>query len=158
MKFRKPLRKQILSSCDEIRPDDGVDPRTFFRNPSQKRSNRKALQLCHQIAQTLDQVLGWETGDELLRALTVLSVEPAPDSTRVLVTVCAHPVATSGLACQATGEAACGFDLGGPDTNQILEHLSRAAGRLRTEVAQTIHRKRVPELVFRVVGREEVRP
>jgi ribosome-binding factor A len=144
MEYRKPLRKDVLSSCAETRPDDGVDPRTYFRKPSHQRTNRKALQLCQQIAQTLGQVIGWESGDELLAGLTVLSAEPAPDSRRVLVTVCAPPAG------------------GDPDrrdaSNEILERLARAAGRLRTEVAGAIHRKRVPELVFRVVGPEEVQP
>jgi ribosome-binding factor A len=135
MKPKKPSHRQILSSSNEIGPDDGVDPRTFFRQPSRKGTNRKALQLCGQIARTLGWVLAWESGDDRLRGLTVVAVEPAPDSTRVLVTVCP----------QATCEAA--------DPGQVLERLYRYAGKLRTEVAAAIHRKRVPELVFRVSGR-----
>jgi ribosome-binding factor A len=38
------------------------------------------------------------------------------------------------------------------DSNQVLEHLHRAQARLRREVAAAIHRKRVPELTFCVVG------
>ena len=87
MKSKKPSRRQMLANCSEIRPDDGVDPRTFFRKSGRKATNRKALQMCGEIAQTLNWVLAWESGDELLQTLTVESVEPAPDSTRVLVTV-----------------------------------------------------------------------
>jgi hypothetical protein len=87
MKFKKRLPEQIRSSCNEIQPDDGVDPRTFFRKPSRKGANRKALQLCSQIAQTLTSVFDWETGDDRLRGLAVQSVEPAPDSSCVLVTL-----------------------------------------------------------------------
>jgi ribosome-binding factor A len=128
----------LHSSCDEIGPEDGLDPRTFFRPSARKRTNRKALQMCGQIAQTLSSVLAWESGDDLLRNLWVESVEPAPDSTRVLVTVCA-PVAVEGV-----------------EAGLILERLHRASGKLRTEIAAAIHRKRVPELVFRVSGRGEV--
>lgn len=140
MKSKKPSQKEILSSCNEIRPDDGVDPRTFFRHSGRKRTNRRALQLCGQIAQTLTSVLAWESGDELLQSLVVESVEPAPDSTRVLVTV----------SVQASA--------GGADAGQVIERLHRAAGRFRTEIAAAVHRKRVPELVFRVARRGEVNP
>src|SRR5205807_2594335 len=87
MNPKKRSHRQILSSCNEIGPDDGVDPRTFFRKPSRQGTNRKLLQLCGQIGRTLNSVLAWESGDDLLRDLLVESVEPAPDSTRVLVTV-----------------------------------------------------------------------
>jgi ribosome-binding factor A len=135
MNSKKPSRKQMHSSCDDIGPDDGLDPRTFFQESTHKRTNRKALQLCRQIAQTLGSVLAWESGDDLLRSLAVLSVEPAPDSTRVLVTVCMQTAA---------------------DVGQVLERLHRSSGKFRTEVAASIHRKRVPELVFRVLGSGEV--
>jgi ribosome-binding factor A len=140
MKSRKPSQRQILSSCHEIGPDDGVDPRTFFRRPSRQRTNRKALQMCGEIARTLSAVLAWESGDDLLRCVTVVSVEPAPDSTRVLVRVCIPQSA----------------DVLTP--SQVLEGLHRLSGKLRTEVAGALHRKRVPELVFQVVTGGEVRP
>ena len=138
MKIKRPSQNDLLSSCDEIRPDDGVDPRTFFRKSGRQRTNRKALQLCGQIAQTLSAVLAWESGDELLQCLMIESVEPAPDSTRVLVTV--------------------SVPAGGVDAGAVLERLHRAAGRFRSEIAAAVHRKRVPELVFRVARRGEVTP
>jgi ribosome-binding factor A len=136
MKNRKPSPKQIL--CHELGAEDGADPRTFFRRPTHKRLNRKALQLCGQIARTLSAVLAWESADELLRSLGVESVTPAPDSTRVLVTVWLHPSA------------------GAANAHQVLEHLHRFSGKLRSEIAAAIHRKRVPELVFRVAGQGAV--
>jgi ribosome-binding factor A len=138
MKFKKRLPGQIRSACNEIQPDDGVDPRTFFRRPSRKGANRKALQLCSQIAQTLTSVLDWETGDDRLRGLTVQSVEPAPDSSCVLVTLC----------WQATTDNA--------DAGEVLEGLRRSSGYFRTQIAAAIHRKRVPQLLFRISGRGEV--
>ena len=69
------LRHDVYSHEEgtELQPDDGVDPWTFFKKPSRRGANRKALQLCSQIAQTLTSVLDWETGDERLRGLTVQS-------------------------------------------------------------------------------------
>jgi ribosome-binding factor A len=136
MKPRKPSRRQLLSSCNEPGPDDGVDPRTFFRKPAGRGLNRKARQLCSQIGQTLSSILAWESGDDRLHSLLVESVEPAPDATRVLVTV-SMPAADG-------------------DAGPVLASLNGCTGRLRAELAATIHRKRVPELVFRVVGRGEV--
>ena len=135
MKAKKPSHRQISSFCDAIGPEDGLDPRSFFRQGSGRRTNRKALQLCGQIARTLSSVLAWESGDDLLRILQVESVERAPDSTRVLVTVC----------LQSSADAV--------DARLILQRLHRASGKFRTEVAAAIHRKRVPELVFRVSAR-----
>ena len=138
MKRQKPSRKDLLYACDEIRPDDGVDPRYFFRERSEKKPNRKALQLCGEVARTLGHALAWEVGDDLLRQLQVESVIPAPDSARLLVTV--------SLA------AAPGTLL----PEQIIERLQRATGKLRAEVAAAIYRRRVPELAFRVGLRKEV--
>jgi ribosome-binding factor A len=136
MKAIKPSEKELLSLCSEIRPDDGVDPRTFFRKPSgRKDHNRKVLQLCGAIARTLSLVLSWESRDDLLRTAIVQSVEPAPDSTRVLVTVSAPD-----------NEA---------KADQLLARLNQSRGRLRTEVATAIHRKKVPELIFRVIETKE---
>jgi ribosome-binding factor A len=139
MKARKTSNREIDASCSERRPDDGVDPRTFFRKPARRGNNRKDLQLCSQIARTLNSVMAWESGDDLLLCLSVESVVPAPDSTRVLVTVSVQsPLETAERA-------------------QILARLYGHAGRFRAEVGAAIHRKKVPELVFRVSG-EGVRP
>jgi ribosome-binding factor A len=137
MKSKKPSRRDFLSSCHEIGPDDGADPKTFFQKGSRRRTNRKTLQLCGEIARTLRQILAWESGDELLRGLTVTAVEPAPDSTRVLVTV-TH---------EAAGETA--------DAHLIVERLRSRRGWLRSEIAAVIHRKQVPDLVFRVLATGE---
>ncbi len=140
MKRKQPSRKDFLSSCSEVGPEDGVDPRLFFRKTSDKRLNRKALQLCSEVARALGHALAWELGDELLSNLRVESVTPAPDSSRLLVTV--------SLAI------APGIDL--PD--EVNVRLRQFTGRLRAEVATAIHRRRVPELSFCVQARTEVEP
>lgn len=71
--------------------------------------------------------------DDVLRELIVAGVEPGPDESRLLVTVVPS--------------------LPGPfDAAAAQQHLERSAGKLRTEVAAAIHRKKTPQLVFRVVA------
>lgn len=124
-------------SAAEVGPEDGVDPKEFhdrrIRSPRSPAS-RKALQLCQQVMEALQLALGG-MADEHLQNLTVVSVEPAPNSGRLLVTV-----AVPGLA-DVTDETT---------VNLILEALAKASGRLRTEVAGEIHRRYAPELVFTI--------
>jgi ribosome-binding factor A len=113
---------------------DGQDPRRDDRWTARRVVNRKALQLCAQVARTLAGVLSGECGDDRLRDLLVESVQPAPDSTRLLVTVYPGPAFAAG------------------DTEPVLAALYGAMGLLRGQIARAIHRKRVPELVFQVLG------
>ncbi len=116
-------------------PEDGVDPRTELRDRPRPVHNRKALQLCSQIAKTLHGALQGECDDEVLRDLLVQSVEPAPDSTRLLVTVSLSPAAPERTPVE------------------VLEHLHQAHGRLRSEIAAAIHRRKTPDLMFRLAAR-----
>ena len=135
MKFDKRTREQLRAHCQEIHEDDGVDPREFFRKDNNRhKENRKARQLCHQVAQTLELVLSGDSRDEILQSLHVVSVEPAPDSSRLLVVV-------------ATDLPVEQFD-----PVDIVARLGRHTARLRSEVAGAIARKRVPLLVFQVTG------
>jgi ribosome-binding factor A len=136
----KREREQMLAYCAKIHDDDGVDPREYFKvtRPSGQ-INRKAMQLCSQVADTLQLVLSGEFDDEVLHNLQVMSVEPAPDTSQLAVTVCAD------LAEQRASDA------------EIQERLTKVAGRLRTEVAAAITRKRAPRLLFRVVRPPEAR-
>jgi len=123
----KPM--PLLAS--ERGPEDGIDPRLAPRTRG-KVSNRKALQLCRQVARTLGIVLAGGCGDAVLRDLQVLSVVPAPDSTRLLVTL----------------------SFSGPDTvdvGEALTRLHRAQGLLRSEMAAAIHRRKVPDLTFQIM-------
>src|SRR6266446_6248916 len=138
MKRKKPSAKDLLASCGEIGPDDGVDPRVFFRKASAKKVDRKALQLWSEVAKALAHALAWELGDDLLGQLQVEAVVPAPDSSHLLVTV--------------SLSAPPGTDL----SDQVWERLRRATGRLRAEVAAAIHRRRVPDLEFRLELRKGV--
>ncbi|APW61423.1 hypothetical protein [Paludisphaera borealis] len=94
--------------------------------------DRKTMQLCHQVAVTLDEVLA-ECGDPLLHGLHVVDVEPSPDVSRLLVILAPDD----------------GEPVDGPDAlHRVEAHLSRASGHLRGEIAQAITRKRAPALVY----------
>lgn len=135
MSLNKRQRAQMLACCGEIQEDDGVDPRLFFNSHSgRNKRDRKTQQLCQQVEQTLSLVLSGEFSDELLQSLTVESVIPAPNAAQLLVTVSivgSHEVV--------------------PDPSVVMERLDRVVGRLRSEVATSITRKRAPGLKFRVV-------
>ena len=128
----KSSQEQIESMCGQPGPDDGIDPRDFFKSSRQRRNSRKDWQLCRQVSDTLNYVLSGDCRDEIVQGLIVTEVAPAPDAHRLLVTVC--PFAP------------------GDDFSPVvaLERLQRLIGRLRSEVARSISRRKVPELIFRV--------
>lgn len=99
------------------------------------RRHHKDLQLCRQVFDALTYALA-EINDPQIDGLVLASVVPAPDSSRVLVTL----VATrEDLAADALAAAhAC---------------IDASASELREEVAAEITRQRVPELVFRIAPR-----
>jgi ribosome-binding factor A len=128
----------------EADADDGADPREFFRKEgsTNSKSGRKAQQLCAQVSETLQQLLG-ESGDEILQALCLIEVSPAPDASQMLVVV---------------GPALGGAPLREEDVQAALD---RASGWLRSEIATAITRKRAPRLMFRYLPGSvpgEVRP
>ncbi len=102
------------------------------RKPYRKSNGdrRKTLQLCGQISREINYVLAGECDDDILRNLYVVSIEPAPDASRLLVNI---------------GQSI-------PDESlskiEILQRLNAASGKLRFEIAHAINRRRVPELMF----------
>ena len=128
MASRRFARKPPSDLCLERGAEDGIDPRFLPRYPQGKVSNRKALQLCRQVERTLSTALE----GELLRDLTVQSVVPAPDSSRLLVTFTFHGSDTVAVA-------------------DILAALHEHRAQLRAEIAAAIHRKKTPEMAFHVV-------
>ncbi len=101
--------------------------------------NRKALQLCSQVAETLALVLAGECQDDLLRDLLVESVVPFPSASRLLVTLV--PAISAGNA----------------SLEQYLQHLEPFKGLLRGEVASAINRRKAPDLVFRILPANDPR-
>lgn len=110
--------------CEELGPGDGLDPR--FDPVERKPGNRKALQLCAQVANALNMALA-DCSDECLREAFVEAVVPAPDSSHMLVKI------------RTT-----------LDKELVMEALQKASGRMRNEIASAIHRKKVPQLRFEV--------
>lgn len=90
------------------------------------------LQLCRQVERAAAVTLAGECEEEELLGAAVAAVEPAPDAGRLRVTVVLAP--GRGPDCLERGRAAL---------------FSRAAA-FRREVARSVHRKRVPEIVFDV--------
>src|SRR5262245_17009934 len=125
-----PRRRFDRPLCAVPGPDDGIDPRDLAKGERPPVKNRKALQLCRQVEQTLHLVLAG-CADLHLNDLLVFNVTPFPDSTRLLVTL-----------QSATGIV--------DDPARVLDRLRQAAGMLRNEVAIAIHRRKTPELVYRL--------
>ena len=129
---RQKQSKDLLSSYRaDIDADDGADAREFFKKGSSKTNNRKSQQLCAQVADTLGQLIGGDTADEILQSLRLIEVSPAPDASQMLVLV---------------GPAAGAPELA---AREVLAALNGASGWLRTEIAAAITRKRAPRLIFR---------
>ena len=146
MRQHFPSTVRVRGLCAELGEDDGLDPRQLSRrqgrrgrarragpSPDLRPVDRKACQLCRQVAETLDEVLA-ECGDSVLQNLSVTGVEPFPDASRLLVTV----RSLDGRAGTALGPEA------------VLDHLQHASGHLRCEVAASVSRKRAPLLVYRL--------
>jgi ribosome-binding factor A len=111
-----------------------IDPRDERVSARPHRENRKVLQLCRQVADTLAQVLSGECDDDVLRSLQVVTVVPAPDASQLLVIV-APALADDRL-----------------DPADVLQRLAAFSGRLRYEVAAAITRKRAPRLAYQFVS------
>lgn len=136
---RKIFRRNLLQGTDAPGPDDGQDPRYDRPDQPSKVRNRKALQLCSQVAETLSLVLAGECGDDLLRDLLVDSVVPYPTSVRLMVTLV--PAVSSPV----------------DSLPQMVQRLERHRTQLRGAVASAIHRRKAPELIFRVLSSKDPR-
>jgi ribosome-binding factor A len=139
-----PSIEQAHRFCASLGEEDGEDPHLAKRRRTHsKRSassagpsgrlERKVCQLCRQVAVTLDEVLA-DCGDGVLRGLRVATVAPYPNASRLLVTVA--PVDG-----RLTPDA-------GPKV--VIEHLERASGHLRYEIAAAVTRRRAPVLLYRI--------
>jgi ribosome-binding factor A len=135
MNFHRRSAKKLRPLCAQTSEEDGLDPREFFREGKQaRRPNRKALQLCGQVANLLNQIFSGECGDDLLRSLNVISVAPAPDASQLLVLVAQNPNEPT------------------VPPGEILVRLDGASGMLRSLVAAAVSRRRAPKLRFHVAG------
>lgn len=111
-----------------LRGDDAADRKSFDPHV-----DRKTLQLCRQVQRALMLALGGECADEVLRDVYVESVEPMGSASQLLVRI-------------ALSSAA------GVPSLEVLSRLNDRSVRLRAIVAQSICRKRVPNLAFVTVA------
>lgn len=138
MALDKRTREQLHAHCGELHDDDGVDPREFFKaGRGSRKPDHKTKQLCRQTAETLDQVLAGESADPRLACLRVVAVQPAPDSSRLLVTVLADCLRED-------------FD-----REESTARLQASAGRFRAALAAAITRRKTPTLAFLLLGPEQ---
>jgi ribosome-binding factor A len=129
----RPSRRQLLTACSDPGPDDGTDPKDRPKHWNARDPGRKALQLSAQVAEALNAAFA-ESGDTVLADLLVTEVRPARHAGRMLVTVAGAPSAAMRSAAE------------------VNAHLHGAAGWLRAQVAGAIHRRKTPELAFRVLS------
>jgi ribosome-binding factor A len=135
MALNKRMRDRLRAHCGELHEDDGVYPREFFKPATlARKENHKAKQICRQAAEVLDLTFAGEACDNLFTDLRVVWVVPAPDSSRLLVTVYADVPPEE-------------FDAA-----QIQDRLTACKGRLRAAVAAAVTRRRAPDLAFNVIG------
>jgi ribosome-binding factor A len=120
-------RRPALPPCDELGPDDGIDPRHLTDRRTSRDDRVKTRQLCAQVARAVALRLTC-FDDPRLSELEVVTVRPSPDSSRLAV--CLRPPHPDG------------------DRDATEDLLTRVRGELRADVAASIHRRRTPELVF----------
>ncbi len=111
--------------------DSEIDPDRFFA-PVDARDDRKVQQLCREVERTLSYAFG-ECTDRRVRELAVMAVDPAPDGSRLQISV---------------------LPSGPIDHAATHEALLAARSFFRAEIAAAIQRKRTPELVFHIVARD----
>lgn len=138
MSYRK-TRERELPPMEEMWSDDETASSRFFGEGRRSRKGRwKTLQLCKQVERAVAVTLASECHAEALVGAAVATVEPAPDAARLRVTVVLAPGRNAG------------------DVSEVRAALQRAKEAFRHEVARSVRRKRVSDLVFEVVLSGEV--
>jgi ribosome-binding factor A len=130
MSRRKRKADDLKPFAAELSGEDGSNAKEFHTRPWNKprQASRKGQQFCSQVKDVLRSVFAG-CADPVLQQLTVVLVQPAPHTGRLLVLVSSST-----------------------DASEIVKaSLMRAAGFLRTELATAVSRRSVPELVFEVL-------
>lgn len=132
MSHRK-ARERGFPLAGDVSADDEADPARYFGSGSRnRRADWKARQLCRQVERSAALTLAelFECG--ALASSAVAGVAPAPDASRLRVSVVLSPGKTPS------------------DLEAAAATLREKAGLFREEAARAIHRKRAPEIVFEV--------
>ncbi|MCA9214990.1 MAG: hypothetical protein KDB27_18100 [Planctomycetales bacterium] len=93
----------------------------------------KDQQLCSQVSHALSYCIGEGEPQEIMECVRVESVVPAPDASRLMVTVSFD-----------SSDKSITYD-------SVVQALESNNSRLRFEVSQTINRKKTPQLAFCVI-------
>ena len=134
-KLSQTQLQRLQQCCGEIHEDDCIDPRKFFQPERDNKENHKVQQLCRQAFETLSLVLA-DCDDELMQLLTIIEVNIARDGSKLIATVEHRQAAPLVPELKTCSQA------------QTLTRLSEQIPRLRSELARSISRKRVPNLSF----------
>jgi len=132
MHSRKRKEQNLRALCARLHPDDGVDPREEKRRGAkyERKPDRKLWQLCKQVTHTLQLAFGALPEADALVGVSVRDVRPAPNAGR-LCAVIVVPDPTR--------------------RKEVAAIVQQHSGRLRSEVAEAIARRRTPELTFEVI-------
>jgi ribosome-binding factor A len=132
MPLRKSTEEEVRALCAAVHSDDGVNPRDEKRSVAHRNqaTDHKQMQFCKQVANALHLAL---PASLITEGASLFGVEPAPNAGRLRVVV---EIARNG------------------DRYKVEQQLNRSASFLRTELARSISRRRVPVLVFLVKPKE----
>ncbi len=122
-------------------PFDRAPARPSPRRSAPHADPRKVQQLCAQVREVIGLSLAERWDDPLIERVSVVSVTPAPDATRLLVLVTVDP-----------GDEPV-------DVQELLDALRALRPDLRREISAEINRKKTPELAFELAPvADEVAP
>jgi len=127
----KKSQKNLLQCCAELGEGDGQNPREdrkFYSRQKKRCVSRKNKQLCQQVVQAVNLTFA-QIDSDVIASLYAKYGVPAPNTSRVLIYVTTQMKVSS---------------------VEIQREISRYNGRLRREVAEMIHRRKVPSLAFMI--------
>lgn len=132
MKSSKAMLQQASVLCSELDPEDGIDTRRLARTYAHQKQRRKDRQLCREVQRVLNLVFAGEVSDPLLQDLYIESVEGGEQGLPLYIYI---------QDTQAMDDER---------RNALLESLHKIQGYLRCAIAQSVNRKKVPALQFRL--------
>ncbi len=130
MKQSKNWLNEARQLCAQIDPENGIDPRIIARKRNRNPGNHKSEQLGKEARHILSMVFAGELRDPVFQVLEVIDVSASNDSQFLIVS----------LAATYTGLKF--------DEMQLLEKCQAIQGYLRSAIASSVKRKRVPALKF----------
>ncbi len=130
---RKPEKRGLRDLCAQVHEDD-VHP-ALLREETRRQSSpsRKDLQVCGVVRRVFERVMHAESVRRRTGVLVVMSVDPEPTATRLRVVIAPEEPAN-------------------PERHLALNaHVRAALPVVRDELAATLARKRLPQLIVDVL-------